>query len=494
MTSPMRDELRTRALIAMVVLGVCAAAAHSCTGWSSWTTAKRPAAGGARDASVDSRVFDASGGGRAADARDASPPCPTERISRPRLAGAGRVAIARLPGGGVSLTRDGDPYFIRGVGGQHRLDLASALGANSTRTWGSQGAQGKLDAAAAVSMTVTLGVWLEPTAARYGDEAYKNGIRQEVRSLLDSVSSHPALLMWALGNEINNGADTKEAWTFVGELAKTIRASDPLHPVATVIAGSSVATLNNVADFAPAIDVVGVNSYAAIGSADGSIRQSRFAGPYMITEWGPNGWWEEAATPWGRPFEPTSAQKTATYASRYDIVMAHPDRCIGSYVFLWGQKQERTPTWFGLFVEKNADLGLCAEACPTADAMAYAWSGKTAWPANRAPTVSSFTVAGKGAPSSIIIAPGATFAAVVGASDPDGDDLRFAWELLVEPRQLGTGGSYEGRPPRVGSPVFGRHPGASFAAPSTAGQYRLFVYVLDGHVHAGTANLPFLVQ
>jgi hypothetical protein len=461
-----------RALIFVVVtlLGICLAAVHSCTGRSSRIR-------------VDPRI----------PARTMSS-CPTQNTVRPPLTGAGHVAIAKLPDGGVSLTRDGAPYFIRGAGGDRRLDLASSFGANSTRTWGSEGAKQKLDAAASMSMTVLLGVWLEHDASKYADEGYKNRIRAEVRSLLDSVASHPALLMWSLGNEINSGADTREAWTFVQELATTIHASDPYHPVATVISGSAEVTLDHIADRAPAIDVVGVNVYAAIASVDSSIRRSRFSGPYIVTEWGLNGWWEAAVTRWGRPFEPTSRAKAEIYASRYELITAHPDRCIGSYVFLWGQKQERTPTWFGMFVENNADLGLCAEACPTADVMAYQWGGKVAWPANRAPAISSFSVAGLLAPTSIVIAPSETFAAIVGASDPDGDALRFVWEVLEEPTQLGTGGSFEGRPARVGNPVFGRDPNARFTAPSSPGQYRLFVYALDGHGHAGTANLPFLVE
>jgi hypothetical protein len=474
--------LRARILGVVIAVGIVIAAFYGCSK-SYWPMAKKrriPAP--ILDASIDRRTPDA-----------AAPPCPTVSIPRPPLTGAGHVAIARQPDGGASLARDGAPYFIRGAGGEHRLDLASSFGANSTRTWGSERAKEKLDAAASVSMTVLLGVWLDHDGTKYVDEHYRNGIRAEVKGLLDSVASHPALLMWSIGNEINQGADTKEAWTFVDELAKTIRASDPHHPIATVISGPSLATLNNIADFAPSIGVVGLNAYGGIVVSDGMVQQSRFTGPYMFTEWGPNGFWEAALTSWGRPFEPTSSQKADTYKSRYDLVTAHPDRCIGSYVFLWGQKQERTPTWFSMFVEENADLGLCAEACPTTDVMAYAWGGKTAWPANRSPTVSSLSVAGLLAPNSIVIAPNDPFTAIVVASDPDGDDVRFVWELLEEPTLLGTGGSSEGRPPRVGNPVFGRS-SRTFTAPAAPGEYRLFVYVLDGHGHAGTANLPLLVR
>jgi len=63
-----------------------------------------------------------------------------------------------------------------------------------------------------------------------------------------------------------------------------------------------------------------------------------------------------------------------------------------------------------------------------------------------------------------------------------------------EPTQLGSGGSFEPRPPRVGSVQTGTVPTLMVTTPSVAGEYRLFVYVIDGHGHAGTANVPFRVN
>jgi hypothetical protein len=40
----------------------------------------------------------------------------------------------------------------------------------------------------------------------------------------------------------------------------------------------------------------------------------------------------------------------------------------------------------------------------------------------------------------------------------------------------------------------GTTPTLNYTAPTTSGQYRLFVYVLDGKGHAGTANIPFKVN
>ena len=46
------------------------------------------------------------------------------------------------------------------------------------------------------------------------------------------------------------------------------------------------------------------------------------------------------------------------------------EQIVGNYVFLWGQKQERTPTWYGLFTPEG-------EATESVDVMTYLWTG--AW-------------------------------------------------------------------------------------------------------------------
>ena len=70
----------------------------------------------------------------------------------------------------------------------------------------------------------------------------------------------------------------------------------------------------------------------------------------MVTEWGPLGFWEVGKTDWGAPIEQNSTEKARHYLGGYQnfILPALPRQALGSYVFLWGQKQERTPTWFSM--------------------------------------------------------------------------------------------------------------------------------------------------
>jgi hypothetical protein len=162
------------------------------------------------------------------------------------------------------------------------------------------------------------------------------------------------------------------------------------------------------------------------------------------------------------------------------------EQCLGSYVFLWGQKQERTPTWFGLFTEKG-------EESEVVDVMHYLWKGT--WPQNLAPHLYSFQIDGKKGTADILLKPGNSYAATVTAFDPNGNKLKYRWELLLEATKVGEGGDREERPESVANVITNAGNGkAALKAPAKEGAYRLFVYVTDGKNKVATANIPFYVK
>jgi len=122
--------------------------------------------------------------------------------------------------------------------------------------------------------------------------------------------------------------------------------------------------------------------------------------------------------------------------------------------------------------------------------MAFEWSG--VYPANRAPDVTGFTLNGRAANANVALTAGQTVPAVVTVTEPDGDTMSYVWEILQDPT-VAASNMGETRKTRVGNPQKGTAPMFNVTAPP-AGQYRLFVYVLDGKGHAGTANIPFRVN
>jgi hypothetical protein len=179
--------------------------------------------------------------------------------------------------------------------------------------------------------------------------------------------------------------------------------------------------------------------------------------------------------------------KAAKYKERYEQAIAGDSvLCLGSYVFLWRQHQERTHTWFGMFDA----AGLETEAV---DVMHNAWKGR--WPQNRTPTLDSVKLENKTAYENSHLQKGQGYNAQVWATDPDGDNLTYKWEILAEGTNFPYGGNGEQRPPAVSGLITESNKSTiSFGSPETAGAYRLFVYVYDGNGHWATANIPFYVK
>ena len=396
--------------------------------------------------------------------------------------------------GKFQLFIDGVPTYINGVGGTNRLDIAAQNGANAFRTWGGSVEQVNelLALAREHNMYVMQGIGLTKDSASFFNEEYKERLRNEVKVLAETFKDDPNILVWGIGNEIDLGnANIPEAWSFVNELAIIIKSIDKRHLVSSIISHNKKA-VDMVAEYSPALDMLGINSYGAIGEVEQVVKDSKYNGAYMITEWGPTGFWETDRTSWRAPLEQTSEEKRIVYEDRYNKNIIGSKSCLGSFVFLWGQKEERTPTWFSMFVEGKVDgLPLKGEKTPQVEAMQRVWAGKE--PAQTAPVISSYTIEGKKAIESVTVSAGQTFTATVDVLDKNGDKLTYVWEILYEATVLGFGGSPEPRPERYGDVVTTDVNSQSFTI-KNAGNYRVYIYVLDNTGFASTANIPVQVQ
>ncbi|MBK6283906.1 MAG: hypothetical protein IPF54_15765 [Draconibacterium sp.] len=87
------------------------------------------------------------------------------------------------------------------------------------------------------------------------------------------------------------------------------------------------------------------------------------------------------------------------------------------------------------------------EATAIVDELTHYWTGE--YPENRAPQLDSMKIDSKNAVDNIYLKPGKEYTAKVFASEPNGDEMTFKWELLKEVVERSQGGAYEKEPAKI---------------------------------------------
>jgi hypothetical protein len=386
------------------------------------------------------------------------------------------------------------PFYINGAG----VDFGSIksladFGGNAFRTWrvnnGEKTGREILDEAHQHGLMVCMGLEVERErhGFDYDDEIAVAKQMAEIKKDILDLKDHPALLMWGIGNELNLRHKNPKVWDAVNDLSKMIHQIDPNHPTTTMLAGAEPDEIKLVAARCPDLDLLSFQIYGEIDKLPRFLRESCYEGAYMITEWGATGHWECTHTDWERPIESNSTEKAADYQSRFsNVIAADKARCIGSFVFLWGQKQERTPTWYGLFLENN-------NSTEAAQVMQYLWTGQ--WPAHRIPQIGKLKVNNMLAEESVHLQANQTYSATIDIESTD-KNLGYRWEIMeeVDRNMESDGGDFEPTPAVVWQQSgLSSQQQITFVAPDK-GEYRLFVYIDDLHGGTATANMPILVE
>ena len=106
---------------------------------------------------------------------------------------------------GWRLYCDEKPFFIKGAGGDGSRSLLKEIGGNCVRTWGVDGDTARLlDDAERQGLMVCLGIWLghERQGFNYNKAGAVLQQREKAREAVLKFRSHPALLLWGIGNEM----------------------------------------------------------------------------------------------------------------------------------------------------------------------------------------------------------------------------------------------------------------------------------------------------
>jgi hypothetical protein len=159
---------------------------------------------------------------------------------------------------------------------------------------------------------------------------------------------------------------------------------------------------------------------------------------------------------------------------------------VGGFLYFWGERNERTHTWYGLFRDGMRTQSL--------DVIQKHWTGS--WPEKRAPSVLKVSIAGRAKETNITVGPKELCEARVYCPDTESHENEITWHLREEVyRRIGdyAGNSENHRGPIPLEIVYQDTKVLRFITPCEPGPYRLIVQVADNCGNVGYGNVPFHV-
>ena len=399
-----------------------------------------------------------------------------------------KVEVTTNTLGNFELQRNGIPYYIKGAGAKDHFDLLVKSGANSIRVWSTNN-KAFLDSAHHYGLTVTLGLHVRPerSGMDYNDEYAVKGQIEFLKNEVLKYKDHPALLVWGIGNEVDLKYSNFKVWETIEIIAKYIKEVDPNHPTMTVIAGVDPSKAYHIKKHCPSIDILGLNVYGSIENAGANLRKFNWDKPYIVSEWGVNGPFEAKKTSWKAKIEPPNGVKADQRKRRYlQLIEKDKELCLGSYCFLWGQKQESTATWHGMFLSN----GNPTEAV---DVMQYCWTGE--WPKSRAPSIKNISLENIGWRKDHILEPSTAATLSIEYNIYNNKKVIVEYILFPEAFSDKIGGDIQKSPDPIEFEIVKKtDTELTFISPNKKGAYRLFAYVKNEIGQSSVANIPFIVK
>ncbi|WP_143019301.1 glycoside hydrolase family 2 TIM barrel-domain containing protein [Salinimicrobium catena] len=382
------------------------------------------------------------------------------------------------------LIRNDKPFEVKGAAGNSHLQELKEAGGNTIRLYDTIDLRKNLDAAHELGLAAIVDIPLP----KHGDGSYfyekdLTAAKRKISAVVLRHKDHPALLYWNVGNELYYPTfyQTTKFFDSFNSLVDLVKKTDPDHPVSTAIIGGNRRRLASVALKSPNLDLISINSFGNLTELKERMEPIKLLwdGPYVITEWGVNGPWEEARTMWGAPIEQNSVEKARILGDRYNTAAIQSPNCLGSVVFFWGTKQERTHTWFSFFWNNNkSETYNKIKSLWNKDPLAY-----------NGPRMGPIKIEKLDARSNVILSTGVKTNATVSLEKSIPDSLKFTWEIRKE-----AWSKIEEQQP-IEKDLILENSGENvvFKAPQEEGPYRLFVYVTDDENNFSTTNIPFYV-
>ncbi len=281
----------------------------------------------------------------------------------------------------------GNPFYIKGVcynsghdweegfvpltRKQVKKDFIKikAMGANTIRRYEpSFYDRNMLNEAKEQDLKVMYGFWFDPKVDYVKDDRKLKRYEERVLNQVKKHRDNPVIVAWNIGNETYGLLKKHHAQPyltsirrnyvlFLEGLARKIQEIDPSRPVFSSEEHDHVRLIGTLHDFkkyAPSLDAIGINSYYKenIEQLEETFTSIDTGRPYVITEFGPKGYWSKELGDFRQDsilLEVSSLAKANWYADQWkDHIQTYQGSNLGGFAFSWQDRFEGTATWFGL--------------------------------------------------------------------------------------------------------------------------------------------------
>lgn len=371
----------------------------------------------------------------------------------------------------------------------HRdMKAIKAMGGNTIRRYGiSQFDENLLRAAHDEKLNVIFGFWLTQDLDYQKDKVKRDELEAKILAFVKKHKNDPSIIAWSLGNETWGllkhyyrqpylTVVRRSYIQFVEHLAEKIREIDQLRPIMTVMEHTHelAGELSDWNQHGRSIDMVGVNSYYLenIRTLDHVINTYYPNKPYIVSEFGPSGYWDTDLNHSKIDSildEASDNEKAKYYAMQWNTFMSPDHRhLMGGVAYCWHDRVEGTSTWFGITDYKDRKKMVYY-------ALREAWTGKTDKP--DLPVVNiewgeNTLVPGKYMPFKAI------------QYDTLQRKVKYEWKLQ-------TADGTEEFPGFIRTLGEGDH--ILMKIPVESGSYRLYLYAADGKGNVTTVSHPIIV-
>jgi cellulose synthase/poly-beta-1,6-N-acetylglucosamine synthase-like glycosyltransferase/exo-beta-1,3-glucanase (GH17 family) len=311
-----------------------------------------------------------------------------------------------------------------------------AMGANTIRRY-EPGIYDRniLNVAEEQGLYVMYGFWFDPAIDYYKDTEAVKAYEEEVIHYVKKYKDRKNIVAWNIGNEswgLLKKHFTKPYLTlnrraylnFLERVARKIHEIDSTRPVfASEEHFELASTVYEMNAYAPSIDVIGINSYyePKIKNLQAVFSKFDTLRPYVITEFGPKGYWNHELTDLRNDsllIEVSSVSKAKWYERQWnDYIEKNKGHNLGGFAFSWRDRYEGTATWFGITDYKG-------RLKPAYYYLQRAWLGKKVG-GNQFPDL---TIVGSWYPAKT----GETVWLSSGISNNFNGKLKYEWEVYQE--------------------------------------------------------------